>query len=96
MKKGNKDDPKGLISEAYKIEGITLSACRSIFLDWVLGVPMEQDIQVVVKRVLIHYETLAPDHHMTATLRDALKTLGSPRRRGGWRSRPNTRRKIVL
>ncbi|WP_179379569.1 hypothetical protein [Jannaschia marina] len=32
------DDPKGLIAEAYRIEGITEAECRSIFLDWALSV----------------------------------------------------------
>ena len=30
-------DPRNLIREAYRIEGITLADCRSIFLDWALG-----------------------------------------------------------
>ena len=35
--KGDLDDPKALIQEAYKIENITRSECRSIFLDWALS-----------------------------------------------------------
>jgi len=35
--KGDARDPRGLIREAYKIDGITASQCRSIFLDWALG-----------------------------------------------------------
>jgi hypothetical protein len=27
-------DPKGLVRESYRIEGITLGECRSIFVDW--------------------------------------------------------------
>ena len=30
-------DAKGLIREAYRIEGISAPECRSIFLDWALG-----------------------------------------------------------
>ena len=40
------DDPndhKGLIREAYRIDGITLPECRSIFLDWALSLPAERD-----------------------------------------------------
>ena len=33
------NDHKGLILEAYRIEGITLPECRSIFLDWALSLP---------------------------------------------------------
>ena len=90
MKKGNENDPKGLISEAYKIEGITDGECRSIFLDWALGVPIEKDTQVVIRRLLLLYEVAAPEHPMTATLREGLKNHASPRRRGGWRGRPRS------
>lgn len=87
MKKGDENDPKGLISEAYKLEGITDGECRSIFLDWALGVPIEKDTQAVIRKLLLLYEVAAPKHPMTATLREGLKTLASPRRRGGWRGR---------
>mgnify|MGYP000087492773 CR=1 FL=1 len=42
MAKGDALDPKGLIEESYKIDGIVAPECRSIFLDWALsyqGVP---------------------------------------------------------
>lgn len=87
MKKGDENDPKGLLSEAYKIEGITNGECRSIFLDWALGVPIEKDTQDVITKLLLVYEMAAPDHPMTKTLREGLKTVASPRRRGGWRRR---------
>jgi hypothetical protein len=32
-------DPKGLIRESYRIEGITAGECRSIFVDWALSLP---------------------------------------------------------
>ena len=32
-------DPKGLIKEAYRIEGIGPGECRSILLDWALSLP---------------------------------------------------------
>ena len=87
MKRGDENDPKGLISEAYKIDGITVGECRSIFLDWALGVPIENDTRAVIKKLLLVYEVAAPEHPMTATLREGLTTLPSPRRRGGWRGR---------
>ena len=94
MKKGDENDPKGLISEAYKIEGITDGECRSIFLDWALGVPIEKDIQAVIRKLLLVYEEAAPEHHMTVTLRKGLKTFESPRRRGGWRGRSRSSTQI--
>ncbi len=60
----------------------------AFFLDWALGVPIEKDTQTVVRKLLLLYEVAAPEHPMTATLREGLKTLASPRRRGGWRGRP--------
>ncbi len=94
MRKGDKNDPKGLILEAYKIDGITVGECRSIFLDWVLGIPLEKDTQLLIQSMLTQYETSAPDHPMTETLRKGLITLASPRRRGGWRGRPRGKSKI--
>ena len=94
MKKGDENDPKGLISEAYKIEGITDGECRSIFLDWALGVPIEKDTQDVITKLLLVYEMAAPKHPMTVTLRKGLKTFASPRRRGGWRGRLRSSTKI--
>jgi hypothetical protein len=32
-------DPKGLIRESYRIEGITAGECRSILVDWALSLP---------------------------------------------------------
>lgn len=86
--KGDADDPKALIREAYRIEGITEGECRSVFLDWALGVPAEEDTQVVIARVLDQYKGEDPDHPMTKVLQEGLQTLSRPRRRGGWRSRP--------
>lgn len=86
--KGDKDDPKALIREAYNIEGITLGECRTIFLDWALSIPMDQDTQLVIQRVLAQYSDQPDDHPMTQTLRDGLKSMDKPKRRGGWKSRP--------
>ena len=36
-------DPRGLIRESYRIEGITEAECRSIFMDWALGTPVDAD-----------------------------------------------------
>ena len=85
--KGDANDPKALIREAYAIEGITAGECRSVFLDWALSVPMEQDTQVVLGLVLAQYEPRFPDHPMTRVLRDGLNSMAKPRRRGGWKSR---------
>lgn len=80
-------DPKGLIREAYRIEGIGPGECRSIFLDWALSraddTPTEDSIALLLDRYALMY----PDHPMTEVLREGLGRVDHPRRRGGWRSR---------
>lgn len=88
MIKGDVNDPKGLILESYRIEGITKSECRTIFLDWALSLPMEQDTGTGIRNLLAQYGEQAPDHPMTAVLNEGLISMATPRRRGGWRSRP--------
>lgn len=75
-------DPKGLIREAYRIDGITLPECRSIFLDWALSLPDGTDPQAAIRALLESYGT-AVHHPMSATLRDGLGPAGPARRRGG-------------
>jgi hypothetical protein len=80
-------DPRGLIREAYVIEGISEPECRSIFLDWAIGVPAGEDAQVHVGALLAHYGAAAPDHPMTQVLRAGLEPAGRTGRRGGRRGR---------
>ncbi|MGC1496708.1 MAG: hypothetical protein WA790_12940 [Sulfitobacter sp.] len=87
MIKGDTNDPKGLIYESYRIEGITKSECRTIFLDWALSLPLENDTGNTIKTVLAQYGTDNPDHPMTEVLNEGLVSMAAPRRRGGWRSR---------
>lgn len=81
-------DPKGLIREAYRIEGITPAECRSIFLDWALSLPEKFDQGAALSKMHQRYTLLDPAHPMTEVLRQGLETGSKPRRRGGWRSRP--------
>ena len=85
--KGDIDDPKALIREAYNIDGITYGECRTIFLAWTLGVPADQDAQVVVTRLLAQYNELHSAHPMTHVLQEGLAVQPDPVRRGGWRGR---------
>lgn len=85
--KGDALDPKGLIYEAFRIEGITDSQCRSIFLDWALSLPIERDTGESIKDLLDKYAPEAP-HPMIEVMTQGLTTMAAPRRRGGWRSRP--------
>lgn len=81
--KGDGFDPKGLVAEAYKIDGITSAECRSIFLDWALN--LEGDTKEALT-VLIDRHGVG-EHPMNAVLNEALMADAKPRRRGGWRSR---------
>ncbi|HEY9039395.1 MAG TPA: hypothetical protein VIN05_10700 [Roseovarius sp.] len=81
-------DRKALIYEAYRIDGITADECRSIFLDWALSLPEEQDTQDAIAHYLGQYQENHPDHPMTEVLRQGQQAAHAPRRRGGWKSRP--------
>ena len=87
--KGNLDiDPRGLIYESYRIEGIVTEECRSIFLDWALGTPADADMAADLKSLIVEYGVAAPDHPMTAILHEGLDKAASPSgRRGGARAR---------
>lgn len=80
------DDPRGLIREAYRIEGISPEECRSIFFDWALGSDSPGDLSAANKRLLDKYEAEAREHPMTAVLREGMTTPPT-RRRGGRRAR---------
>lgn len=76
-------DPRGLVRESYRIPGITAPECRSIFLDWVLSLPVDADMEQALTDILDRYAHDAPDHPMTATLRAGLGDGVVPQRRGG-------------
>lgn len=80
-------DPKALIYEAYRIDGITASQCRSIFLDWALSLPDTLAPSAAIEAMLARYGEGAPEHPMTQVLREGLQKSVPPKRRGGWRSR---------
>lgn len=90
IRKGDRDDPKGLVFEAYRMAGITEPECRSIFLDWALSLPDGRDAVETITHLLARYGAEHPEHPMTVVLRDGQKRMTKPRRRGGWRSRNRT------
>ncbi len=83
----DQNDHKGLIREAYRIEGITLPECRSIFLDWALSLPDGRDQKQALTDLHALYSAQAADHPMTQVLAEGLTVAEAPKRRGGWRSR---------
>jgi len=81
--KGTPEDPRGLIQEAYRMDGISAPECRSIFLDWALGVAADRDTKTEVRRLLNRYAVAHSGHPMTAVLLAALDEPANARRRGG-------------
>ncbi|MBT8456764.1 MAG: hypothetical protein HKO95_04560 [Rhodobacteraceae bacterium] len=80
-------DPKGVIQDSYLIEGISEPECRSIFLDWAIGVPMGEDARDMIRELLALHGDAAPDHPMTQVLRAGLGDPARTGRRGGRRAR---------
>jgi len=83
-------DPRGLIYESYRIDGINAVECRSIFFDWALGLPPGVDLEAARRDLIATYQPLYPDHPMTAVLQEALPERGTPgkKRRGGRSANP--------
>ncbi|MEM6306975.1 MAG: hypothetical protein AAF701_03195 [Pseudomonadota bacterium] len=79
----NDVDPKGLIRESYRIDGITLAECRTIFFDWAVQVPVSDDPKDYIQTCLDHYSGDHPDHPMTQTLTEGLAPRPVAKRRGG-------------
>jgi len=78
------DDPRGLIADAYKIDGISASECRSIFLDWALEPRDTGEIRAASARLLAQYEPMQPTHPMSAILHESITEISAtPKRRGG-------------
>lgn len=75
-------DPKGLIRESFRIEGISDAECRSIFVDWALSLE-GGDPKLAIAALLDRYGAEPGDHPMLAVLREGLDTAPKATRRGG-------------
>lgn len=81
-------DPRGLIRDAYRIEGIDAGQCRSVFLDWVLGASAMPELSAQINTLADYYAKDMPDHPMSHVLGEGLAgPVALKGRRGGWRSR---------
>lgn len=76
-------DKTGLIREAYAIDGISDPECRSIFVDWVLKLPAAIAPQEAIAELLARFDSGRDNHPMTLVLREGLRDVKQPRRRGG-------------
>ena len=82
-------DPKGLIRESYRIEGISLPECKTIFFDWAIQIPVGTDPAVHIKFCISYYGVVLPNHPMTSVLEAALAPAPQNMRRGGRAGRVN-------
>tara|TARA_B110000003_G_scaffold89566_1_gene91622 strand:- start:750 stop:1037 length:288 start_codon:yes stop_codon:yes gene_type:complete len=95
MNKGNlKEDPRGLLFEAYRIDGITSPECKTIFLDWILGLASDLNVYKAIQAALNEYQASNPGHPMTQVLIDGLEDDKKVKyRRGGRLGRLNSQAK---
>lgn len=81
-------DPRDLIGESYRIEGIRPEDCRSIFFDWAIGAGDGAGSPEAVRLLMDYYGPGRETHPMTAVLREGLsKSVAPQNRRGRRRSR---------
>ncbi len=76
-------DKSELIYESYRIDGISASQCRSIFLDWALKLSTDTDQKAAIHLLIDTYVPNSPDHPMNMVLLDALESPVQKGRRGG-------------
>lgn len=76
-------DPKGLVRESYRIDGITTGECRSIFLDWSLSLPQGRPVGDALRVLIAEYALGHPGHPMNPVLEAGLDQPSATGRRGG-------------
>lgn len=79
----NPNDPKGLIRESYRIDGIGEAECRSILVDWALSLPEGVAARDALAALIAEYGEGAPDHPMTALMQEGVQAMPISGRRGG-------------
>lgn len=80
-------DPRNLIHEAYRIEGIGPEECRAIFFDWAVGLDAGTDPVAAAKRLHTDLGAENPGHPMTALLAEAAHGMTPGRGRARRRHR---------
>ena len=83
-------DPRGLIYEAYQMPALSSKDCRTIFLDWALGMPDSTEYRSALEELYSLYAHNFPDHPMTGVIREGLATHS---RLGKRRGRHSSRRR---
>ena len=75
-------DPKGLVRESFRMDGISLPECRSIFLDWALSLPTGAPVPQAIAALTAAYGSNV-GHPMLAVMAEALAHSAATGRRGG-------------
>ena len=78
-------DPRDLIHQAYRIEGIGAAECRSIFFDWALGLDAGVDMVAAAKTLHADLAGKNPGHPMTGLLAEASQGVAPGKARSGRR-----------
>ena len=78
-------DPSDLIHESYRIEGIVVEECRSIFFDWALGLDAHVDMVAAAKTLHADLAGKNPDHPMSGLLAEAALGMTPGKSRSGRR-----------
>ncbi|MBB04246.1 MAG: hypothetical protein CML03_01770 [Pseudooceanicola sp.] len=81
------NDPKGLIRESYRIDGLGEAECRSILIDWALSLPDSVAQKDALSALIARHADQAHDHPMTRLMSEGLHTFPVTGRRGGWAAR---------
>lgn len=84
-------DPKGLINDSFRIEGITIQECRSIFVDWALSLGADVDVAQALKVLSEFYGRETQEHPMLEVLKEGRSEPAVKGRRGGWAGRRSGR-----
>jgi hypothetical protein len=74
-------DEKGLIFEAYKIENIDSSSCKTIFFDWIVSLDPSINQREAINELLEAYSPGFPSHPMTKLLIEGITQNSVIRRR---------------
>ena len=74
-------DEKGLIFEAYKIENIDSSSCKTIFFDWIVSLDPSINQGEAINELLEAYSPRFPSHPMTELLIEGINQNSVIRRR---------------
>ena len=74
-------DEKGLIFEAYNIENIDSSSCRTIFFDWIVSLDPSVNQREAIDELLETYSQRFPNHPMTELLIEGINQNSLIRRR---------------